>query len=411
MNNILLGITGSIAAYKTPELVRQLRASGFNVKVVITESAREFVTETTLQAVSANPVRSNLWDKDAEAVMSHIELARWANQILIAPATANFMAKLSHGSADDLLATICLASNAKKYIAPAMNHVMWKNEAVQENKKILIERGLYVFEPSIGDQACGEVGIGRMLEPELIVKDLEKDIRDTVQPVFGKRVLITAGPTCEPIDPVRYITNRSSGKMGYALANAFMRAGAIVHLVSGPTKISKPKNVNFSTVETAHEMYDLVHENIQNVDIFIGAAAVSDYRPVEFSANKIKKENNNLSIELIKSKDILASISQLTKPPFIVGFAAETQNLEENALKKLREKSLNMIIANQVGPNQGFDQDDNSVTVFWKSKNVKFTKTPKIELAYELVTLIAKRYKLNLEKRNTNITDISSIRQ
>ena len=410
MNNILLGITGSIAAYKTPELVRQLRASGFSIKVVLTENASEFVTETTLQAVSANPVRSNLWDKDAEAVMSHIELARWANHILIAPSTANFMAKLAHGSADDLLTTICLASDARKYIAPAMNHIMWKNKAVQENKKILIERGLCVFEPSVGDQACGETGIGRMPEPELIVKKLEKEIRGTTQPLFGKKVLITAGPTCEPIDPVRYITNRSSGKMGYALADAFNYAGAIVHLVSGPTTLLRPKSMRYSSVETAQEMYDVVHKNIQNVDIFVAAAAVSDYCPEDFSVNKIKKENENLSIKLIRSKDILASISKLKQPPFTVGFAAETQKLEQYALQKLKEKSLDMIIANQVGPDQGFDQDDNCVTVFWKSKNIKFTKAPKTKLAYELVSLISERYIQNYEKINSDMTNISSIR-
>ena len=410
MKNILLGVTGSIAAYKSPELVRQLRAYGFSVKVVLTESAKEFVTETTLQAVSLNPVRSNLWDKEAEAVMSHIELARWADCVLIAPTTANFMAKIVQGLADDLLTTLCLATKAKIIISPAMNHVMWKNTAVKENKRTLINRGISIIEPMIGDQACGETGIGRMPEPEFIVETLINKIINFDMPLTGKKVLITAGPTRESIDPIRYITNRSSGKMGYALASAFRAAGAEVHLVSGPTNLPKPENMSLTFIETADDLLQAVHENIDDVDIFVAAAAVADYRPTIFHKNKIKKMKNDLTIELVKSEDVLASVSKLEIAPFTVGFAAETLRLKEYALKKLNEKSLNMIIANKVGPNHGFDQDDNAVHVFWKSAGKVFKKMPKTVLAKELVILITERFKIDVGEASANSSNITSIR-
>jgi len=410
MKNILLGVTGSIAAYKSPELVRQLRAHGFSVKVVLTESAKEFVTETTLQAVSLNPVRSNLWDKEAEAVMSHIELARWADCVLIAPTTANFMAKIVQGLADDLLTTLCLATKAKIIISPAMNHVMWKNTAVKENKRTLINRGISIIEPMIGDQACGETGIGRMPEPEFIVETLINKIINFDMPLTGKKVLITAGPTRESIDPIRYITNRSSGKMGYALASEFRAAGAEVHLVSGPTNLPKPENMALTLIETADDLLQAVHENIDDVDIFVAAAAVADYRPTIFHKNKIKKMKNDLTIELVKSEDVLASVSKLEIAPFTVGFAAETLRLKEYALKKLNEKSLNMIIANKVGPNHGFDQDDNAVHVFWKSAGKVFKKMPKTVLAKELVILITERFKIDVGEASANSSNITSIR-
>ena len=410
MKNILLGVTGSIAAYKSPELVRQLRAHGFSIKVVLTESAKEFVTETTLQAVSLNPVRSNLCDKEAEAVMTHIELARWADYVLIAPTTANVMAKIAQGSADDLLTTLCLATKAKIVISPAMNHIMWRNSAVQENRNILLNRGIVIIEPEIGDQACGETGIGRMPEPEFIVETLINKVMNIDRPLIGMKVLITAGPTRESIDPIRYITNRSSGKMGYALASEFRAAGAEVHLVSGPTNLPKPQHMTLTYTETADDMLKTVHNNINDVDIFVSAAAVVDYRPAVFHKNKIKKLKNDLIIELVKSEDVLASVSELKIAPFTVGFAAETHRLKEYALKKLNDKSLDMIIANKVGPNDGFDQDDNAVNVFWGTSEKIFKKMAKDILAKKLVLLIAEKFQIKFEQKNKKSSNITSIR-
>ena len=410
MKNILLGVTGSIAAYKSPELVRQLRAHGFSIKVVLTESAKEFVTETTLQAVSLNPVRSNLWDKEAEAVMTHIELARWADYVLIAPTTANVMAKIARGSANDLLTTLCLATKAKIVISPAMNHIMWGNSAVQENRNILLNRGIVIIEPEIGDQACGETGIGRMPEPEFIVETLINKVMNIDRPLIGMKVLITAGPTRESIDPIRYITNRSSGKMGYALASEFRAAGAEVHLVSGPTNLPKPQHMTLTYTETADDMLKTVHNNINDVDIFVSAAAVVDYRPAVFHKNKIKKLKNDLIIELVKSEDVLASVSELKIAPFTVGFAAETHRLKEYALKKLNDKSLDMIIANKVGPNDGFDQDDNAVNVFWGTSEKIFKKMAKDILAKKLVLLIAEKFQIKFEQKNKKSSNITSIR-
>jgi phosphopantothenoylcysteine decarboxylase/phosphopantothenate--cysteine ligase len=410
MKNILLGVTGSIAAYKSPELVRQLRAHGFSIKVVLTESAKEFVTETTLQAVSLNPVRSNLWDKEAEAVMTHIELARWADYVLIAPTTANVMAKIAQGSANDLLTTLCLATKAKIVISPAMNHIMWGNSAVQENRNILLNRGIVIIEPEIGDQACGETGIGRMPEPEFIVETLINKVMNIDRPLIGMKVLITAGPTRESIDPIRYITNRSSGKMGYALASEFRAAGAEVHLVSGPTNLPKPQHMTLTYTETADDMLKTVHNNINDVDIFVSAAAVVDYRPAVFHKNKIKKLKNDLIIELVKSEDVLASVSELKIAPFTVGFAAETHRLKEYALKKLNDKSLDMIIANKVGPNDGFDQDDNAVNVFWGTSEKIFKKMAKDILAKKLVLFIAEKFQIKFEQKNKKSSNITSIR-
>ncbi|MDH5322798.1 MAG: bifunctional phosphopantothenoylcysteine decarboxylase/phosphopantothenate--cysteine ligase CoaBC [Gammaproteobacteria bacterium] len=391
--NVLLGISGGIAAYKTPELVRRLRERGAEVQIVMTSSAEEFVTETALQAVSGRPIRSNLWDKEAEAAMSHIELARWADVLLIAPATAEIMARLASGAASDLLTTICLATRAPIAIAPAMNHVMWANPAVQKNRETLAERGIHILGPDSGSQACGETGGGRMLDPDeiaAIVSGLQVDAGATAL-LACKTVLITAGPTREPIDPVRFITNRSSGKMGYAIAAAAQQQGAQVVLISGPVAITAPRGVIVHEVQTAQEMYDTTHVHIRNADIFIATAAVADYRPVAVAAHKIKKNEQSMSIELVRTPDILTSVAALESGPFTVGFAAETENLREYALGKLRRKNLDMIVANLVGAGCGFDRDDNAVEVFWQGGEQAFATDSKVELARRIVKLVAER--------------------
>jgi len=387
--NIILGVTGGIAAYKAPELVRRLRERGATVQVVMTDSARQFVTETSLQAVSGQPVRQNLWDKEAEAAMGHIELARWADLVLIAPATAEFMARLAAGAAPDLLTTLCLATKAPIVLAPAMNHVMWANPAVQANRALLEDRGVRLLGPEDGDQACGETGVGRMMQAD--------DIATAIQPVAsgslqGKTVMVTAGPTREAIDPVRYITNRSSGKMAYAMACAARDAGAKVILVTGPVSLDGPSGVEAVNVETAEQMFAATHEHIEGVDIFIAAAAVSDYRPQARQENKIKKTKSTMQIELVRSPDILASVAKLVDGPFTVGFAAETEQLREYALGKLQNKSLDMIVANEVGTDCGFDREDNAVDVYWRGGEQSFPTAAKSELAEDLIRLIADRY-------------------
>jgi len=392
---IILGVTGGIAAYKTPELVRRLKDRGAEVQVVLTRGAREFVTETTLQAVSGLPVRDNLWDKAAEAAMGHIELARWADLVLIAPATAEILSRLAAGSAPDLLTTLCLATEAPVTVAPAMNHVMWANPAVQSNRQTLEDRGYRILGPAVGDQACGETGPGRMVEPDVIVATLlgPAAVEDAPHPVLqGRKVLITAGPTREAIDPVRYLTNRSSGKMGYALAAAFRDAGSRVLLVSGPTGIRAPAGVELLPVESARDMQAAVQSHVNEADIFIGAAAVSDYRVADVREEKIKKSEENISLTLEKNPDILSSVAALRKGPFTVGFAAETQRLREYALGKLEAKRVDMIVANLVGADRGFEADDNAVDVYWKGGEQSFSKRDKIILARELAALIAKRY-------------------
>ena len=394
--NVLLGISGGIAAYKTPELVRRLRERGAEVQIVMTTSANEFVTETALQAVSGRPVRSNLWDKEAEASMSHIELARWADIVLIAPATAEIIARLASGGASDLLTTVCLATEAPVAIAPAMNRVMWANAAVQSNIDTLAERGVKILGPDSGSQACGEVGEGRMLDPDDIAAIVcgPTLVNNEDKQLSGKTVVITAGPTREPIDPVRFITNRSSGKMGYAMANAALELGARVILISGPTSIAAPGGADVHQVETAQEMYEATHKYIGGADIFIGAAAVSDYRPADMQQQKIKKNDDTMSIELVRSEDILASVAALDDRPFTVGFAAETEKLKEHALGKLERKRLDMIVANQVGGGKGFDADQNAASVFWKDGEQQFEITDKTELAHDLLKLIAERFEI-----------------
>ncbi len=393
--NILLGVSGGIAAYKTPELVRRLRDRGAEVQIVMTASAREFVTETALQAVSGRPVRDNLWDKAAEASMSHIELARWADAVLIAPATAEIMAKLAAGAAGDLLTTLVLATEAPVAIAPAMNHVMWSNPAVQANRAVLEERGIAILGPGSGAQACGESGAGRMLEPEELAEILtgRRFTPDRSQGVLaGTTVVITAGPTREPVDPVRYLTNRSSGKMGYALAAAAAQAGARVVLVSGPVNLEPPRGVELEAVLTADDMYRATHELIDEADIFIAAAAVADYKPAKPAAQKIKKSDETMTLDLVRTPDILASVAALPSAPFTVGFAAETNDLEKYAVGKLNDKKLDMIIANCVRGGKAFDSDENAVEVFWAAGSRQYPQAAKTELAAELVDLIARRF-------------------
>ena len=394
--NVVLGISGGIAAYKTPELVRRLRERGAEVQIVMTASAGEFVTETALQAVSGRPIRSNLWDKEAEASMSHIELARWADVVLIAPATAEIIARLASGAASDLLTTVCLATEAPLAIAPAMNKVMWANAAVQTNRETLEARGVRILGPDSGSQACGEIGEGRMLDPDDIAAIVcgPTLVSQDELALTGKTVVVTAGPTREPIDPVRFITNRSSGKMGYAIAAAALEQGARVVLISGPTSISPPSGADVHHVESAQEMYDLTHRHISDADIFIATAAVSDYRPAKVQAQKIKKNDTTMRIDLVRSEDILASVAALEGAPFTVGFAAETENVRDYALGKLQRKKLDMIVANQVGKGKGFDSDQNAVNVYWKAGEQSFSTAEKTELARDLLKLIAERFEI-----------------
>ena len=395
--NILLGVTGSIAAYKAPELVRRLRDQDATVQVVMTKAAQRFITATSLQAVSALPVRDNLWDDEAEAAMSHIELARWADLVLIAPASAGIISRLASGSAADLLTTLCLATEAPLVVAPAMNRVMWAHPAVRANCDTLVRRGVQILGPGAGGQACGEFGEGRMLEPEEIVSAVLEGrgapARAATGPLSGLTVMVTAGPTREAIDPVRFISNRSSGRMGYALAQAAADAGAGVILVTGPVSIPSPAGIECIRVESAEEMFAETHNRIDGVDIFIGAAAISDYRPESARPQKIKKSEDSLRIELVKAPDTLASVAKLERRPFTVGFAAETEKLREYALAKLSAKNLDLIVANEVGKGRGFDCDDNAVEVLWQGGERSFPMMDKADLASALIELIAERYR------------------
>jgi phosphopantothenoylcysteine decarboxylase/phosphopantothenate--cysteine ligase len=391
---VLLGVSGGIAAYKSPDLVRRLVERGCEVQVVLTHGAREFVTALTFQAVSGRRVREDLWDPAAEAAMGHIELARWADVVVVAPATAHFLGTLACGLAPDLLATLCLATTAPVVLAPAMNQAMWAHPAVQANRATLEARGVRFLGPAVGDQACGETGPGRMLEPaEIADALLEGPGRLRLQSLAGLKVVITAGPTREPIDPVRYITNRSSGKMGFALAVAAREAGANVVLVSGPVALPTPAGLRRVDVETAEQMYEAVHAEIANTDLFVGCAAVSDYRPQTASRQKLKRGPEGFDLPLVRSPDTLASVAALPKPPFTVGFAAETHDVATYARDKLERKRLDMIAANQVGPDCGFDRETNALTVFWRGGERKLGESSKAALARELVDLIAERYR------------------
>jgi phosphopantothenoylcysteine decarboxylase/phosphopantothenate--cysteine ligase len=386
---VLLGVTGGIAAYKSPDLVRRLRERGAEVQVVMTAGAARFVTPMTFQAVSGRAVRDHLWDEAAEAAMGHIELARWADLILVAPATADFVARLAAGLASDLLATLCLASEAPVALAPAMNRVMWAAPATQHNIGLLAERKVVIFGPGEGDQACGETGAGRMLEPDDLAARAAGLLATGDGVLSGKNVVITAGPTREPIDPVRYITNRSSGKMGYALAAAARAAGARVTLVSGPVNLPAPSGVCRVDVETAEQMLNATIEAVADADVFIGAAAVADYRPRQAAEHKIKKTGEGMELSMTRAPDILATVAAASPRPFVVGFAAETQDLEVNARKKLEQKRLDLIAANLVGSGVGFDCDENALLVLWADGRYQMPPDTKIRLAERLVELIA----------------------
>jgi phosphopantothenoylcysteine decarboxylase/phosphopantothenate--cysteine ligase len=387
---ILLGVTGGIAAYKAPDLVRRLIERGGEVQVVMTDAAEKFITPMSFQAVSGRPTRNALWDAAAEAAMGHIELARWAQIVLIAPASADFIARLAAGRADDLLATLCLATEAPVVIAPAMNRIMWANKATQANVQTLVSRGIRVLGPGSGSQACGEVGEGRMWEPvQLAESVLEPPVNAGI--LAGLNVVITAGPTRERLDPVRYLTNRSSGKMGFAVAAAVREAGAHVTLVSGPVQLQTPGGVTRINVESAREMYAAVHRHIGEADVFIAAAAVADFQPVTVAKQKIKKQGVAVRLELEPAPDIVKSVADMAKRPFVVGFAAETDDVEANARSKLKRKKLDMIAANEVGDGIAFDCDDNALTVLWPGGKSDITRGPKLEVARALVALIAER--------------------
>ena len=391
VERILLGVTGGIAAYKSAEIVRRLRERGAEVQVVMTGAARQFVTPLTFQALSGRPVRTDLWDEAAEAAMGHIELARWADRILVAPASADFLARLAHGLASDLLTTLCLATDVPIAVAPAMNRLMWANAATRANVALLAARGIEVIGPAEGDQACGETGLGRMVEPDVLAAAvIDRAARSGA--LAGRKVIVTAGPTRECIDPVRFITNRSSGKMGFAVAEAARDAGAEVILISGPVNVCTPPGVRRVDVETADQMLAAVNENLGGTDIFIAAAAVSDYRPLQVSTEKIKKTSDSLMLALSRTTDILATVAAGAARPFVVGFAAETQNVERNALAKLEGKNLDMIAANQVGEGLAFDQDDNALTVYWRGGGRELKRAGKAQIAAELVALIAERF-------------------
>lgn len=388
---IVLGVAGGIAAYKAADLVRRLRDAGAEVRVVMTAAAMEFVRPLTFQAVSGAPVRHDLLDPGAEAGMGHIELARWADRVLLAPATADLLARLAHGHADDLLTTVCLATEAPVVAAPAMNRVMWAHPATQANVQRLQERGVRMLGPGEGPLAERESGPGRMLEPLELVALLAGE--PVAGPLHGTRVLITAGPTREPIDPVRFISNRSSGRMGFAVAAAARALGAQVALVAGPSAEATPPGVRRIDVETAGQMHQAVMREVDGCDIFVATAAVSDYRPASAAEEKIKKHDEALSLALVRNPDILAEVAARSPRPFVVGFAAETENLESHARDKLRRKGLDMIAANWVGrPGSGFDAPDNALEVYWEDGGRELPAGPKSELATRLLELVAERY-------------------
>jgi phosphopantothenoylcysteine decarboxylase / phosphopantothenate---cysteine ligase len=387
--HILLGVTGGIAAYKSPDLVRRLRERGAEVQVVMTAAAREFVTPTTFQAVSGRPVRAELWDASAEAAMGHIELARWADAVLVAPASADFLARLAAGRADDLLATLCLATGAPIGVAPAMNHLMWSNAATRANVATLIRRSIEVYGPAEGEQACGELGEGRMLEPLELGERLSALLQPAGGALSGRRVLITAGPTRERIDPVRFISNRSSGRMGFAVAQAAREAGAAVALIAGPVNLATPAGVRRVDVESAAEMLAAVLQQLPGTDVFISTAAVADYRPARTAQQKIKKTDDSLELTMERTTDVLATVAARTDRPFVVGFAAETESVEHNARAKLMRKNLDMIAANEVGHDKAFDSEDNQLIVLSRSGRHELPKAGKLSLARGLMQLIA----------------------
>lgn len=388
---ILLGVTGGIAAYKAADLARRLQDAGAQVQVVMTDAATQFVTPMTFQALTGRPVRSSLWDAAAEAAMGHIELARWADRIVIAPASADLIARLAQGMGSDLLSTICLASEAPIALAPAMNRVMWANAATQANVATLRARGMQVLGPGDGDQACGEVGAGRMLEPMQIVGALDTSAVPAL--LAGRRLLISAGPTFEDLDPVRFLGNRSSGKMGFALAAEASRMGAQVTLVAGPVSLCTPDRVQRIDVRRAVQMRDAVIAALPGQDVFISAAAVADYMPAQTESRKIKKSAASLSLELVRTPDIVSEVARhAQRPTLVVGFAAETNDVEQHALGKLASKGLDLIAANDVAAEGiGFESDDNALTVYSTSDRHAIERGSKTEVARRLLELIAAR--------------------
>ena len=370
--HILLCVTGGIAAYKAAEIIRLFKTSGANIRVLMTEAAQEFITPLTMQALSGNQVHTDLLDTKAEAAMGHIELAKWSDIILIAPCSANSIARLASGKGDDLMTAVCLAAECKIYFAPAMNQAMWSDSRTQENFKKLINNNFISIGPDSGEQACGDEGFGRMSEPQQIINQIASSFSQGL--LAGKKILITAGPTREKIDPVRYISNRSSGKMGFSIAEAARDAGGLVSIISGPVNLETPNEVDRINVESADEMLKEVDKAINNFDLFISTAAVSDFKPEEYENQKIKKQKkaNNLNLELIKNQDILKSVSENKGDLKVIGFAAETQNIIENAKKKLKEKNLDLIIANDVSDDSiGFDSDENEVYLITKKNRKK----------------------------------------
>lgn len=386
--NILLGVTGGIAAYKSAEIIRRLQEQGARVRVIMTDGACEFITPLTLQALSGYPVHRQLLDEQAEAGMGHIELARWADLLLIAPATADIIAELVQGSAANLLTTAALATPAQVAVAPAMNKQMWANAASQANITALEQRGVAVIGPDSGVQACGDVGLGRLLSPEAIVEQCCALFASGA--LQGRRVVITAGPTREPLDPVRYISNHSSGKMGYALASAALEAGATVTLISGPVSIAAPDKANLVAVETAQQMHTAAIQYAAGCDLFIAAAAVADYRPADIAEQKMKKQGDNLTIALVKNPDIVAAVTTQYPQLTAVGFAAETEQVEQYARGKLTSKGLTAIVANNVSRSDiGFNSDENEVTVYTADTSQIFTKRGKGQLARDLIARFA----------------------
>lgn len=406
---VLLGVSGGIAAYKSPDLVRRLREHGAEVQVVMTAGAQRFVTPTTFQAVSGREVRADVWDPAAEAAMGHIELARWADLVLVAPATADVVARIASGRADDLLTTLVLATEAPVVIAPAMNRVMWAKPVTQANIATLRTRGITICGPDAGEQACGETGTGRMLEPKEIADAAAEVVREqgagpvdaTTRAVLtGKRVLVTAGPTRERIDPVRYLTNRSSGKMGFAIAAAACAAGADVTLVAGPVSLPTPAGVRRIDVESAAEMSAAVEREVVGLDVFIGAAAVADYRPVTPSPRKIKKTAERIELALERTTDILAGVAARADRPFTVGFAAETEDVERYARTKLETKRLDLIAANEVGDSKAFDVDDNALVVLSADGREEIPHASKIDVARRLIVIVAAHLSKSARKRS-----------
>ena len=388
--NILLGVSGGIAAYKSAELIRQLQELGAQVRVIMTRGAQQFITPLTLQALSGNPVHTELLDSEAEQGMGHIELARWADLLLIAPATADLISRLASGRADDLLTTVALATAAPILVAPAMNQQMWRDQASVDNIQKLEALGMNLVGPAEGEQACGDIGPGRMEQPEVIAARAASFFESGL--LRGKRIVISAGPTREALDPVRYLSNHSSGKMGYALAQAAVDAGAVTTLVSGPVSLEAPAHVNRVNVQSATEMLEQCLHHCRDSDIFIACAAVADYRPADIQTQKIKKGPEHISLELVRNPDIVASVASGEPRPFTVGFAAETNDVVAYAREKMQRKSLDMIVSNDVSNKGiGFNSDDNEVTVIWPAGEQSLPQSAKATIARQIIVLIAER--------------------